>query len=145
KVEVEVANVDQTLHIQEVLDRLPDEVEGKHPQAEVPQTRHVLGALGNKDLGKFLATAELAVVDALREKRQEKSHKNNIAAFVGLADGTLELHLGHHQGNHLHEMQGPVGQDAPHAIPEIVVVDVLDEDVEIRDVSPFPFGLLPGV
>jgi hypothetical protein len=80
KVEVEVANVDQTLHIQEVLDRLPNEVEGKHPQAEVPQTRHVLSALGNKDLGKFLATAELAVVDALREKRQEESHKNNVAA-----------------------------------------------------------------
>jgi hypothetical protein len=79
KVEVEVASVLQPPEIQEVLDRFPDEVKGKHPQPEVPEARHILGALWNKNLGELLATAKLAVIDALGEECQKKGYERHVA------------------------------------------------------------------
>ena len=46
-VEVKVANIQQALDVKQVLNRLPDEVKGEHPQAEIPQAGHVPRALGN--------------------------------------------------------------------------------------------------
>ena len=75
---VEVANVQETRDIQRKLDGLPDDIETAQPQAQIPYPPHVFGALGDDNLRKMLAFADLGIIDALAEDGEEKGHEDDL-------------------------------------------------------------------
>jgi hypothetical protein len=78
QVEVKIVNMEESTEIQEVLDRLPNEVKGAYPQAKVPKTGHVPGALRDEDLRQPLASPQFAVIHALSKECQEDGEEGDV-------------------------------------------------------------------
>jgi hypothetical protein len=79
QVEVEIADIEQPPEIKDVLYGFPNEVKRKHPKAKIPEARHVSCALRDDDLGQLLATAKLAVVQALSQEGQQEGYERDVA------------------------------------------------------------------
>lgn len=78
-IDIKVSNVQQSAEVEDILDRLPYEIEGEYPETEIPQPRHVPGALGNQNLGEFLASSDLAIIHTLREECQQNGDEGDIS------------------------------------------------------------------
>lgn len=76
---VKVTHVEQPPDVERILDQLPYEIEAEDPEPDAPDARYLARALRDYNVRRLLAAWDLWIVDALRQERENNSHKPDIS------------------------------------------------------------------